>query len=650
MGFSHPAALSLLLLALPLAWLYLRPSRRPPATVSSLLLWRRIARPVVARRRRGLPPLFWVQAALLGAGATALAGPFVTKVVPPGAPRDAFVVLDASASMQTRSGGGTRFEVARDAAADRARAIAAEGRRVTAIAAGAQPRVLGTGLDGEQAARLFESLRAEDAAGHPAAAAELAAAQAGPEGTVDLFTDAAPADLVLSRDARAATSVHRFGEGGSNLALSSVRVDASPFDAAGSSRVIATVRSFEESPRTVDVELAPLDSSRGPTLRRRVVVAPRSSETASFDDLPWSGAFSARVVPGDDFALDDRALGWLPPKRTMRVVLVTDDGALETAFARLLRGVERTELRTVAPGDWRPDAAGDVTIFDGFAPALPPPGNVAYLAPRNGNPDVTVGPQPAEARLAEARDHDLLRGVQNPATLLSGHVVGLAPSSSLQPILTGRAEGRPVVLAAAGGADGRRVAATAFALRPRDLGDPDALPSLVFALNLVRWLSPTGDGAAVVRSSGERLRAGSAESPVVRLVSPEGEKRDVAPGEDPVLDRAGAWRAQTATKELPVLVSFSDPGESDVRRPVIGPDAPAVVPAARAANAAPPDPAGRTERLPRVRPALLALLGLMLGEWLVVASEVLRPKREDPTDGSAGPAVVPPAGGPAGAP
>lgn len=629
MGLSHPAAAALLLLALPLAWLYLRPSRRPPATVSSLMLWRRVARPVAARRRR-LPPLFWVQSALLGAGALALADPFSSRVVPPGAPRDAFVVLDTSASMQTRSGGGTRFEAARDAAAAHARAVAATGRRLTAIAAGAQPRVLGTDLDGERAARLFEALRAEDVAGHPAAAAELAASQAGPEGTVDLFTDAAPADLVLSRDAREATTVHRFGEGGANLALSSVRVDASPFDAAGSARVVATVRSFDAKPRTVDVELAPLDSSRGPTLRRRVSVAPGSSETAAFDDLPWSGAFSARIAPGDDLALDDRALGWLPPRRTLRVVLVTDDGALETAFGRLLRGVERTDVRTVALADWRPDPAADVTIFDGAAPPLPPPGNVAYLAPRNGNPDVTVGAPQVEARIAEARDHDLLRGVQNPATLLPGRVVGLAPSSALQPILTGRAEGRPVILAEAGGGDGRRVVATAFPLRPRDLGDPDALPSLVFALNLVRWLSPTRDGAAVVRSSGERLHAGSAEEPVLRISSPDGDKREVAPGEDPVLDRAGAWRAQTASREIPVLVSFVDPGESDVHRPAIGPEAPAVVAATRAPSAPVADPAARTtERISRLGPVLLGLLGLMLAEWIVVAADALRAERGD---------------------
>ena len=68
-GWEHPATLAALALLAPLAWLWLRRRRRPPATVSSLVLWRRIARPQGPRRERRLPPLFVAQALLLAAGA-----------------------------------------------------------------------------------------------------------------------------------------------------------------------------------------------------------------------------------------------------------------------------------------------------------------------------------------------------------------------------------------------------------------------------------------------------------------------------------------------------------------------------------------------------------------------------------------------------
>jgi Ca-activated chloride channel homolog len=618
-GWEHPATLAALALLAPLAWLWLRRRRRPPATVSSLVLWRRIARPQGPRRERRLPPLFVAQALLLAAGATALAGPFLARPAPPGPTRDAIVVLDVSASMQAKSAGGSRFDAAREAAVARARELGGAGRKLTVVAAGSEPRVLGAGLDGERAARLLEAVKVDDVAGNTAAAVEFASAQAGPDGTVDLFTDLAPPDPVLSRDARAATTLHRFGEGGANLAIAAVRVDASPFDAAGSGRVLVTVRSFADAPRAVEVELAPLDPGRGPTLRRRASVPPRTSETAAFDDLPWTGAFAARLVGGDDLPLDDRAYGWFPPRRTLRVVLVGDDPALAEAMERLLREVEHTEFRTLPPAEWRPDAAADVTIFDGFAPPVPPPGNVAYLAPRQGNPDVTVGPAPVESRLAETRDHALLRGVQNPATLLGGRAVGLAASPGLQPIMVGRAEGRATVLAAAGGEAGRRVVATAFPLRPHDLRDPDALPSLVFTLNLVRWLSPAVADGALVRTTGERVIS-SADEPITRITAPDGSKSDLTTGEGFPLDRAGVYRVLSGSRERPLLVGFADPGESDVRRPPIDEQAPAVVAPERTARP-PSDAAPRETSTSWVRPALLGLLGLMLAEWLLVVAE-----------------------------
>ena len=504
----------------------------------------------------------------------------------------------------------------------RARELGGAGRKLTVVAAGSEPRVLGAGLDGERAARLLEAVKVDDVAGNTAAAVEFASAQAGPDGTVDLFTDLAPPDPVLSRDARAATTLHRFGAGGANLAIAAVRVDASPFDAAASGRVLVTVRSFADAPRAVEVELAPLDPGRGPTLRRRVSVPPRTSETAAFDDLPWTGAFAARLVGGDDLPLDDRAYGWFPPRRTLRVVLVGDDPALAEAMERLLREVEHTEFRTLPPAEWRPDAAADVTIFDGFAPPVPPPGNVAYLAPRQGNPDVTVGPAPVESRLAETRDHALLRGVQNPATLLGGRAVGLAASPGLQPIMVGRAEGRATVLAAAGGEAGRRVVATAFPLRPHDLRDPDALPSLVFTLNLVRWLSPAVADGALVRTTGERVIS-SADEPITRITAPDGSKSDLTTGEGFPLDRAGVYRVLSGSRARPRRVGSADPGESDVRRPPIDEQAPAVVAPERTARP-PSDAPPRETSTSWVRPALLGLLGLMLAEWLLVVAEARR--------------------------
>ena len=106
--------------------------------------------------------------------------------MPPGPAKDAVVLLDVSASMQAREQGSTRFALARDAARERAEELGRAGRRLTVIAAGQQPQVLGTDLDGPRAVALVAAIEPRDTGGNLTAAAELAVAQAGAQGSIDV--------------------------------------------------------------------------------------------------------------------------------------------------------------------------------------------------------------------------------------------------------------------------------------------------------------------------------------------------------------------------------------------------------------------------------------------------------------------------------
>jgi VWA domain-containing protein/aerotolerance regulator-like protein len=654
-GFESPLWLAGTAILIPLAWLYLRRRKRPPAVVSSLLVWQAVARPLAAHRPR-LPLLFFIQALLVSACLTAIAAPFVLHPAPEGPARDAVVVIDLSASMQARLGGGTRFDAARAAARERVAELADDAKGITLIAADLQPNVLGTGLSGSQAVALLDRTRPVDTAGNLTAAIELAATHAGPEGTVDLFTDTPREDLVLSRDARDATAVHRFGEGGENVGFTALRVVASPFEDAAHARVLLSVRNFSRAPREVAVDVAPLgesaplgaagsdgaaasgaSSSDSPAPPRAdadasnraaggsgasrthqtVTLAPGETVLLSFDGLPFSGLFRASLAGGDDLALDDQAYGFLQPRRTLPVVVVTDDPAFSRAIEGLARKLGNVTVRSVAPPVYRPGLSNEVTLFDRVAPPIPPSGSAAYFAPRQGNADVSIVGAASDARFAEVRDHELLAGVENPETLLSGKLIALATGTALRPVVIGRSEGRDAALVLAGEVGGRRVVATAFPLRPESLSDADALPSLVFTLNLLRWLAPAGDEAPLLRVAGERLRAGSPEATSIqRLEGPDG-SRALGPTEEVSLEHAGLYRAVGATRSRPLAVNFFDPIESDIARPPISAAQPAFVPSARARRETPAGPA--VERRPHVRELLLAALLAMLVEWPLVA-------------------------------
>jgi hypothetical protein len=356
---------------------------------------------------------------------------------------------------------------------------------------------------------------------------------------------------------------------------------------------------------------------------RSVTLAPGASEVVSIDGLAWTGPFQATLAPGDDLPLDDTAYGVLPAPAPLRILLLSEDDALQHALENLARNLGDVSIRTLLPIQYQPEAAESVTIFDRFTPPTPPPGNAVYLAPPRGNADVTVAGGTVRARFSEQREHPLTYGLVNAHTLLGDEMVTLAPSATMKPVLLGRAEGREVPLVLAGEIGARRVVATAFPLRAGDLRSADALPALVFAIDLMRWLAPSAPDAPLVRQAGERLRAGFPDTTAITRLEGPGVARDLGPSDEVVLEKAGVYTATVGGNARQLLVSFVDPTESDIARPAIAEPPPSPAPTAAPASAAP----RLWQELPYTREVLLVVIAAMLLERLVVAASGPRRRR-----------------------
>ncbi|MDG2308071.1 MAG: BatA and WFA domain-containing protein [Candidatus Binatia bacterium] len=655
MGFENPAWLLGVGLIAPLVWLYLRVRPKPPAMVSSLRIWRHVPSPAAPPRRRPkLPPVFFLQALLIVVSSVALASPYRKEPRPPGPPRDAVLVADVSASMQSRHEGSTRFEAAIDSAQARAVELSGEGRRITVVRAGPQPEALGSGLDGAAARAKLEELEPLDTSANLTAAIELAATLAGPDGSIDVFSDTAASGIVMSRDARAIADIHTFGASGENVAVTDVRVQTNPFDEESAARLLVTVRNYSTAAREVGLEILPLgdiekpvadetdatdaekaagsdeaeapadggeaaETEIGPQLVHTLTLEPRGQEIVSVDGVRWAGAFEARLSADDDLALDDVVFGYIPRGRSVDILLVSDDTKLATRLVWLAERAGSFAVRTTTPQNYDPQDVGEITVFDRFVPELPPPSNVAYLAPSSGNADVTVVEQTGATKVAERREHSLLRGVTTTEGLLGKKPVGLAPGA-LRPVLLGRSDGREIALIQAGEIGGRQIVTTAFRIDPAKLTRADDLPSLIFTLNLLSFLSPESIEAPLLRTTGERLRAGSRlAAPIEKVEGPDGSHR-LGAGADLTLERAGVYEASSRTGTRPMYVSFIDATESDIHRE---PDATAAdeptTDSPTKTTAADGDEANWTE-IPYLREVLLVVALLLLAEWLFVAA------------------------------
>jgi hypothetical protein len=260
--------------------------------------------PILERLRRNL--LLLVQILAVCLLAVALASPYVmdTRAA---TEEPTVLVVDASASMGTDTGDGTRF----------AEAVAAAKRSVgtptTVVVAGASTRVPAEGVDPSDAETTLDGLAVTDAPGDLRGAVSRATELAGPESRVVVFSDFAgdggdwQGAVQTARAQGLDVSLRQFGDGGAdNVGI----VDRS----FGSQRVTLSVKNTGTS--TAERTLTMGGRSRSLTLEPgdvQSVTVPLPAESTT-----------ARLSPGDSFPTDDVAHVTVPEDRAVDTLLVTN--------------------------------------------------------------------------------------------------------------------------------------------------------------------------------------------------------------------------------------------------------------------------------------------------------------------------------------
>ncbi|SFL54890.1 Aerotolerance regulator N-terminal [Halogranum rubrum] len=348
-AFLTPMGLLALASVLPLVLLYLlrpRPSlvRLPTFAFLSVDTDQATRHRFLERFRRDA--LFLFQLVVLVGVSLALATPYLS--VPSAAvAEETVLVVDASASMATQSGGETRFDRAVDAATDEV------GGATTVVVAESTPRIVLR--DGSEAAArgTLGELRVTDTPGDLGAAVTAAATLASEDARLVVVSDFAGEGWQTAvEEARAsgrAVELQQFRDGGTDT----VGIVDLSFD---DGRVTATVRNAgtASATRTLGFEGGE---------QRRIELAPGDVAVETFD-VPTGGGI-LRLTPGDSFATDDVAYVAAPGTEQVRVLLLTNDE--NTYLTTALGLVDEVDLTVVTP----PTAVRgeyDVVIFSNVEP------------------------------------------------------------------------------------------------------------------------------------------------------------------------------------------------------------------------------------------------------------------------------------------
>jgi hypothetical protein len=553
--------------------LYVLKLRRRRVEVPFAGLWRKVLRDTEStalwRKLRRIVSLL-VQLAVLALLLLAIGDP---RLAASARGRTLAIVVDTSASMQTLDASGkSRLDAALTAARRLIRGLGSEDAAILVSMDGRPSPRTGLTADAEELERALDGVKATDTPADVERALRLAgdALSGRPQPTLVLIGDGAWDAAALERAKKALPeSDWRYlpiGETVENAAITAFavrryRANQTAYE------VLVEVQRFGDSPQPLKCALELVQDGEVVNVEQ-LALGPNERLERVYPNLAGEGTRlearlrtdkGAPMTTIDKLAVDDIAFALLPPRKKIKVELVTA-GNLFLEGALLLD--ENLSVKKIAPSAW--DAAEsanyDAVVLDGFAPPTPPRTHALWVDPRPGGEFTLRGAVDAPIVTEVAAKHPVMRWVT-----LADLNVSRASRIQLEPgdVAVASALHDPIIVAR--DRNGRKSVALGFDLKKSDLPMRVAFPVLV--VNALDWFAGADTGLMPSVPLGQAWRlpapAGALE---VEVRGPDGVKASA-----PVHDgratfyaaRAGYYevRAQGGPARL-VAANLSNPSES----------------------------------------------------------------------------------------
>ena len=392
LSFLAPPWALLGLIAVPIILLYVLRQKRPDTPVSSTLLWSKTLADMRAstpfqKLRRNL--LLLLQLLILAALVFTLMRPVVQAQA--SASEAGIIVIDATASMQTRDGGADESRL--DRAKIEAKALVERmrpGDRFMLIADGGGMGQVRSGFSSSKSELkgLIDSVKPSDTPSDLSESLLLAATslraigadeKGAPKnenvtaGQVWLFSDGAGVRVPDAMGDK--NNLLRFVQiGSSDHSVGITRLSITPVPKQpGSYEVFVGLKSAWSVDKKIGVTLASGTKDNFlPDQAKFVTIPARGTSGVAFENVaaPPGKLFARADDTDDDFPLDNTAFGIIEPARKVKVVLVTKGNDFLERMVQTAVNVGTAEGQIIAPDFYNPAAAADLFILDGFLPPV----------------------------------------------------------------------------------------------------------------------------------------------------------------------------------------------------------------------------------------------------------------------------------------
>jgi hypothetical protein len=554
MTFANPWAFLLLPAIIPLILLYLFKEVERKMAVPSLLFWKSLEnRPSASKSTRMqrfiTEPLFWLQLLVLLFIIGTLAEPLIQKSV-----RKVVLILDISASMQTREAGGNRLTLAK-AEAHRIINNLEETDQVAIITSAVQPeRVLDFTVNKDLARNKIAGIEAEDTPTRLHEALTLATTMADADKVLDvIIISDQPEERPGRLPDQTSINLHAItvGQTDVNVGFVAFHPGSAVFGPGVAGDLI--LRNYQSKPSLGRLHMIQDNQS---ILNEPMELPPGGSVPIIIEDLDSPAPVEIIFETNDSLALDNRAY-FLPVSNQNKTLQVFTD---TPALVLLLNQLEDFQV-SVLPlsGHADADQSHDVYIYDGVVPDSYPDGGVIVFAPTDPGQPLT------DIEIYDwSPDHPILRDVVLERISLSGAALITQPPPWATVIA--QTQEHPLILAG-DPASSRRVIFAPDLIR--QIESPTAL--LLF-LKTLAWVNPG------TRSDRRQLKTG--DPFVQRAISDTGKITILSPSGIPLpimyqneslhmshTNKSGIYTVQSELGDRYFAANLFNEIESDIRPP-----------------------------------------------------------------------------------
>lgn len=532
MTLFSPLFLFWLLILLPvIVFFYLLKLKRREVTISSVLLWNHLVKDVQAnapfqKLKKNLLLFLQLLIAILAILALARPALFVKSL----GGKNVVMILDGSASMQSRDAKGTRFDEAKETALRMVNQMRGGDKMMVVLATNRTHRLTSLTTNQNELRRAIRQAEPRDTTTNLRdalllASSAVASSSMRGERRIYVLSDGAFGDLEDLDTRGAGIEFVKVGSRSENVGIVAMDVRRMFRDEGGYQMFVA-VRNYSGEPKKGNIEFYRDEA----LIDVRPVDLPAADKTDGFAEkaevftnLPEAnGILRARLDIKDDLEADNEAYAQLSTRREVNVLLVSEGNVyLENA----LNVDPNVQVQKVAPSGYTGQSGFDVVVFEGEPPSKVGPGSHLYIDCGGDSAPVQLKSKITEATILDwRRAHPVMRYVK-----LNNLNMSEARVAEVKPWGIALAEHEGGVVIAIGEKSGVKSAYVGFPLLRTDFPLRVAFP--IFFNNVVQWLA-----AKPGRTEGLQLMTGQSapievppSTPEITVTDPDGKKYPVKP-------------------------------------------------------------------------------------------------------------------------